>query len=50
MADAIIRFQESCDVTPVDGTVGLKTLSKLGEVIKLKSTFNKWNCACNNKH
>lgn len=41
LADAIIRFQEYCDVTPVDGICGLKTLSKLAELIKLKTTFNK---------
>lgn len=41
LVNAIIRFQEDYDITPVDGICGLKTLSKLGEFIKLKATFNK---------
>jgi murein L,D-transpeptidase YcbB/YkuD len=36
LAQSISDFQEKYGVTPIDGTVGSKTLSKLSEVIKQK--------------
>ncbi|MEH2112225.1 peptidoglycan-binding domain-containing protein [Nostoc sp.] len=37
LAQSISVFQENYGVTPIDGTAGPKTLSKLSEVIKQKN-------------